>query len=282
MSDWKMQRAEVHKLISLYKENKCLWDYRSPEYKRPDLRKSAWSHLASVFAQDVLTIKKKIKHLRSAYVSEKKKVDELFGTLPKYHPNLFYFEQMSFLEPVIVSRKTIRHFENVETNQTDEDYNEDAMYSNLEYNTNVLEEKSISPPSSPQARQPDKSESYVQTFKKSQRQKLSPYYSKLNAAVKTLADVTQTISEESVYTSFGKTLALQLSQLSPLDATTAMSEIHQILSRNVIKFLTSRSNEMSNRVFAHTSNHQDELSDSEFIETVVNDLVEEDEPEEYK
>lgn len=62
-------------------------------------------------------VKKKIKNLRSAYVSEKRKVEssKKSGSSPEdlYHPHLFYFDEMNFLNSSVMFRKTTCNFERV-------------------------------------------------------------------------------------------------------------------------------------------------------------------------
>ncbi|XP_055837892.1 uncharacterized protein LOC129906241 [Episyrphus balteatus] len=276
MCDWKMRREEVARLISLYRESKCLWDYRSSEYKRTDLKRESWQNLSDIFGRPVDEIKKKVKHLRSSYVSEKKKCDEYFGVLPSYRPNLFYYDDMTFLDPIIVLRKMPK-FEKFENADSLIEFSEQPIENTISEQY-VTEEVVVSPPRlSPQR----PVESQQKPIKKHKR--LAPYYTKLNAAVNTLAEATKSTSEDSIYTSFGRTIALQLGQLSPLEATAAMSDIHQILSKNVIKSMMSKSRGMSSGGIRRDSGviGQPETKFSDLIETVEHELEEDDETAEF-
>lgn len=242
--DWSIQRDDIEKLIYLYKQNRCLWDYRSKDYKRNDLKKEAWQNMAHIFKKDVQAIKKKMKYLRSSYVNEKKKVEAYHGVIPAYRPHLFYYDEMAFLDPVIVLRKTptygpIEKFENADVS---EDYSMDPIDDRTNMD-NLIEEVDVSPEtpplsiSSPTRRDED---FFVQSNAK--KRKLSPYNSKLNNSINTIVQSTATANEEFIYNSFGTTIALKLSQLTPLDATISMAEIHKIMSKNVVKSLLANSN----------------------------------------
>ncbi|XP_054728521.1 uncharacterized protein LOC129237670 [Anastrepha obliqua] len=103
--DWR--QAEILDLISMYRESECLWNCVNPEYKDLDLKKTAWREIADHFERDVGEVKKKIKHLRTNYVVEKKKVDsKKYGDSGEsmYEPRLFYYDEMTFLDPVVVLR----------------------------------------------------------------------------------------------------------------------------------------------------------------------------------
>ncbi|XP_004536390.2 uncharacterized protein LOC101461773 isoform X2 [Ceratitis capitata] len=102
--DWR--QAEILDLICMYRENECLWNWLSSEYKDVNLKKNTWAEIADHFGRDVGEIKKKIKNLRTGYVSEKKRVDSSLNEAgePTYEPRLFYYDEMTFLNRVIVLR----------------------------------------------------------------------------------------------------------------------------------------------------------------------------------
>lgn len=97
----KLYKEDILKLIELYKKNECLWDFNNPYYKKSNLKEYTWKTIAMQFNMSVDDVKKKIKHLRSNYVAEKKKCDKS----DEYISNLFYYGAMSFLDEVIVLRK---------------------------------------------------------------------------------------------------------------------------------------------------------------------------------
>ncbi|XP_004536391.1 uncharacterized protein LOC101461948 [Ceratitis capitata] len=101
--DWR--HSEVMELICMYRQYECLWNCHSPDYKQQDMKKSAWIELSNHFEKEVDEVKKKIKHLRNSYTAEKKKVDKIKSLSGKaYEPRLYYYNQMTFLDPVIILR----------------------------------------------------------------------------------------------------------------------------------------------------------------------------------
>ncbi|XP_054087628.1 uncharacterized protein LOC128922109 [Zeugodacus cucurbitae] len=102
--DWR--QAEIFDLLSMYRESECLWNCLNPEYKDVDLKKNAWKEIANFFGRSVEEVKKKIKNLRTGYVLEKKKADSKNANSGDslYEPRLFYYDEMTFLDPVIVLR----------------------------------------------------------------------------------------------------------------------------------------------------------------------------------
>lgn len=101
------RHTEVLKLLRLYRQYECLWNCFSPDYKQPDMKKSAWIELSMHFGKDVDELKKKIKHLRNCYNAERKKVESSKNKhgIPTYEPRLYYYNQMTFLDPVVSLRK---------------------------------------------------------------------------------------------------------------------------------------------------------------------------------
>ncbi|XP_011206804.1 uncharacterized protein LOC105228613 [Bactrocera dorsalis] len=102
--DWR--QAEIFDLLSMYRESECLWNCLNPEYKDVDLKKNAWREIATFFGRKVEDVKKKIKNLRTSYVLEKKKVERKRAESGRssYEPRLFYYDEMTFLDPVIILR----------------------------------------------------------------------------------------------------------------------------------------------------------------------------------
>uniref|UniRef100_A0A0K8UZM1 MADF domain-containing protein n=1 Tax=Bactrocera latifrons TaxID=174628 RepID=A0A0K8UZM1_BACLA len=102
--DWR--QAEIFDLISMYRESECLWNYLNPEYKDVDLKKNAWREIAAFFGRKVEDVKKKLKHLRTSYLLEKKKVERKRTEAgeSRYEPRLFYYDEMTFLDSVVILR----------------------------------------------------------------------------------------------------------------------------------------------------------------------------------
>lgn len=102
--------VEVFKIINLFSQFLCLWDFQSPFYKRVDKKKHAWEEIAKHMEKNEEAVKKKMKNLRSAYLVEKKKVvsSKKSGSSVDglYIPHLYYFNEMRFLDRAICLRQT--------------------------------------------------------------------------------------------------------------------------------------------------------------------------------
>ncbi|XP_067637376.1 uncharacterized protein [Eurosta solidaginis] len=102
--DWR--RADVLELISMYRESECLWNPSCAEYKDIKFRNNTWKDFADHFDKDVYEIKKKIKNLRCMYNYERKRIEKATKISDKNNiePRLYYYDEMTFLDPVIVMR----------------------------------------------------------------------------------------------------------------------------------------------------------------------------------
>lgn len=110
---------QIMLLIELYRENECLWNVKSPEYKNNVKRKGAIANISEKMGFTEEIIKKKIASIRSTYLLEKKKIKDSqhtgTGTDDVYHSTLPWFQHMTFLNDVIIARKTL---DNLESQQT--------------------------------------------------------------------------------------------------------------------------------------------------------------------
>lgn len=104
------KQKEVLRFIDLYRSHEILWNMHSPLYRRHDLKMKAYKSISAEMEMSVEDVKKKIKSLRTAYSAEKSKVEKrkMFGspTEPTYTPTLFWYNEMSFLEPALIRRTT--------------------------------------------------------------------------------------------------------------------------------------------------------------------------------
>lgn len=109
--------AEVFKVIGLYKKYSCLWDRRSGQYKSSVSKDAAWIEISKEMKKPVDEVRRKIKNLRSAYLLEKKKVDESLkksiSPLDVHKPHLFYYDKMRFLDNIVILRKPTDSFSQV-------------------------------------------------------------------------------------------------------------------------------------------------------------------------
>ncbi|XP_017479875.1 PREDICTED: uncharacterized protein LOC108369295 [Rhagoletis zephyria] len=107
--------SDILRLICLFRQNECLWNFKSAGYKRVDLKRKAWLQISKELGKDVEEVKPKIKHLRTTYVAEKKKMDSSKksgeGAETLYELHLYYYNEMKFLDSVIVLRKTTSNLE---------------------------------------------------------------------------------------------------------------------------------------------------------------------------
>jgi len=85
--------ADIFKIINLYRQSECLWNFKSSNYKRTDLKNKAWQEIAKEMTKNVDEVKKKIKNLRTAYISEKKKLKAAKNLVRRQEKfmNLAYF-----------------------------------------------------------------------------------------------------------------------------------------------------------------------------------------------
>lgn len=82
---------------------------------------------------------------------------------------------------------------------------------------------------------------------KSSKKSRTSFDSKIDHAVDAIVDYVKDGTDETRYTAFGKTVAMQLSELTPIEATEMMDEIHQLLSKNIIKSMLARNKGITSR-----------------------------------
>lgn len=106
---------EIHQLMDLYRENECLWQVKSPHYKNYIKRKAAIADIAEKMGITEEITKKKIASLRSTYLLGKKKIADSkstgSGTDTVYISTIPWFNQMEFLDDVIIARRTISNLD---------------------------------------------------------------------------------------------------------------------------------------------------------------------------
>lgn len=107
----KISQSDILKLIALYRDEECLWNVNSKSYKLLHIKAKAIRKIANILGCDENCAKKKFKYLRAAYTAEKKKIENSkksgSGTDEIYKSNLFYFDEISFLDQVIVFRNSV-------------------------------------------------------------------------------------------------------------------------------------------------------------------------------
>ncbi|TMW54010.1 hypothetical protein DOY81_000942 [Sarcophaga bullata] len=224
--DW--SRTEISELINLYRQYECLWNPFNEDYNNGDSKQTAWMEIACVCGKDTNDVRRKIKHLRSAYVAEKKKCETSKKHGVAYMPNLFYYKDFDFLDAVVVLRK------------------------------------STLPPSTSQSflsSRSNRSRERKQKITKVDRKTLRD--TKFNNAIDAIVASVQASPANNgheehnecnnVFSSFGKTTALQLQQLPMDKATEAMAAIYQLIAKRTLDSLkksTPNSNQRRNGVIS--------------------------------
>ncbi|XP_020714395.1 uncharacterized protein LOC101462699 [Ceratitis capitata] len=241
----KLNRDDTINLIRIYGEYECLWNCRKKVYSNHVLKKEAWETIANNFDSDVAEIKKKIKYLRTAYVAERRKLEESKKNTANpsefYQPKLFYYNDFNYLDNTIVLRK--RDF-------TDKDYEDDEellpkkeiSYDELSNETNerLQENESVWEKCTPEDYL---DEDFQQPqFKKvkltSQHSSNSPlstinFEHYLNDGIHKHSKNSSPVAED-MYLAFGKSVGLQLKHLKTVNAAKAMAQIQEVLTKFAI------------------------------------------------
>ncbi|XP_035430335.2 uncharacterized protein LOC118262826 isoform X2 [Spodoptera frugiperda] len=109
----KLSEDETIKFVSIYRDNPCLWDITSENYKNKAMRQTALQNLCigmEIEGFTVEDVKNKIKSLRSTYYLELDKIKK--SSTPGasgnvYQPKVKWFAEFnSFIKNVMVKRKT--------------------------------------------------------------------------------------------------------------------------------------------------------------------------------
>lgn len=217
--DW--TRTEITDLIHFYRQYECLWNTANEDYNNFETKRNAWLQISNACGKEVIDVKRKVKNLRSAYVSEKKKCEASKEQGVNYRPNLFYYNDMDFLSNVLVLRKTTlspsagQSF--LLSRSGDSDVNIDA---NMEHKhkTVKVDRKSLR-----DAKFCSAIDSIVASVEQMQQK-----------TTKVVEQPDEEDDSSNVFNSFGKTTALQLQQL-PLDkATEAMAAIFQLVAKKTL------------------------------------------------
>lgn len=223
--DW--TRSEITELINLYKQYDCLWNTSHEDYNNYDTKQNAWLEIANTCSKEVGDVKRKVKNLRSAYVSEKKKLEASKDNNIAYKPNLFYFKDFDFLDAIVVLRKSC--IQSATTNsflssRTRESSNKERKHKMIKIDRKSLRDTKFS----------NAIDSIVASV-----QQIQPNISSASG-------MQEEDDANNVFDSFGKTTALQLQQL-PLDkATEAMAVIYQLVAKKTLNSFKKSRTEVHN------------------------------------
>lgn len=92
----------IEEFINLYRQNPCLWNVRSQEYRDREKKRLAYKVLAKKLQErepdaDREAVIRKINNLRTSYRKEVRKVWKVTAKGGSYTPTLWYFDLFSFL-----------------------------------------------------------------------------------------------------------------------------------------------------------------------------------------
>ncbi|XP_011190270.2 uncharacterized protein LOC105217123 [Zeugodacus cucurbitae] len=237
----KLNRDDTINLIRIYEQYECLWNCRKESYRNLVLKKKAWEEIAIYFEADVQEMKKKIKYLRTAYVAERRKLQESkrnsLNPTEIYQPKLFYYNDFNYLNSTIVVRK--REFIDDDEENDDEmcpkteDSYEELSNENCE---RLQENESVWDKCSPEDYL---DEDYQQQEFKKIRLTSNQNTNTSNSANDSIYNLKQkqykrcsetSLETDDMYLAFGKSIGLQLRNLNPINAAKAMAKIQGILT----------------------------------------------------
>ncbi|KAI8129488.1 hypothetical protein CVS40_1076 [Lucilia cuprina] len=215
--DW--TRTEISNLISLYRQYECLWNTSHEDYNNYEVKQNAWQDIAASCDKEVDEVKKKLKNLRSAYVSEKKKSENISKDHGiDYKPNLFYFNELEFLDTVVVLRKST--LSPTATQSVLSVRNKvDNLNGKRKHKIVKLDRKSLR-----DIKFNNALDAILASVKQQQTQPT------VNSSVGSVED-------DNLFSSFGKTTALQLQQLPVDKATETMAAIYQLVAKKTLDSL---------------------------------------------
>nr|CAI5827143.1 unnamed protein product [Callosobruchus analis] len=232
-NDAKTERHGKLKLVQLYRDNECLWDLKSQNYRNKEMRATALQNIAQEMNLEEFgptDVKNKIKNLRATYYLELDKIKKSSKSGADgnvYTPKVKWFEEMdAFIRNVSIQRKTTDNSDtsnNISVPGDHDEINSDAE------NNSPTPELGLTTSNSNEPTRP-----------RSKRSKLS----QMSEMIKDMKNVTQNINmpseEENDCDIYGKHVASQLKKLSERQFIIAQEEIQKIIT-------TCRLADMENR-----------------------------------
>ncbi|KAK4887321.1 hypothetical protein RN001_003592 [Aquatica leii] len=101
----------IQLLISLYRQNECLWNPKHSLYYNKLRKYDAWVQIAAELSSTVEECKKKVTNLLSSYRRERAKVKKKWSD-EVYESNWFAYKSMEFLFDKNCPRKTLSTAQN--------------------------------------------------------------------------------------------------------------------------------------------------------------------------
>ncbi|XP_037815031.1 uncharacterized protein LOC119605792 [Lucilia sericata] len=214
--DW--TRTEITNLISLYRQYECLWNTSHEDYNNYEVKQNAWQDIAASCDKEVDEVKKKLKNLRSAYVSEKKKSEKSKDHGIDYKPNLFYYHELEFLDTVVILRKSTLSPTATQSVLSMRNKGDNVNIKQRKHKIVKLDRKSLRDTKFNNA-----IDAILASVKKQQTQSTT--------------NTGDSIEDDNLFNSFGKTTALQLQQLPVDKATETMAAIYQLVAKKTLDSL---------------------------------------------
>ncbi|XP_050685593.1 uncharacterized protein LOC126980011 [Leptidea sinapis] len=255
--------------MQLYKLNPCLWNFKSPEYKIKQKRDAAYNSIVNgmnIMGFGTLEVKNKIRNLRSTYQQENKKFQESkksgAGLSNVYTSNIKWLKEM---EEVFSKDLNKNVFENI-PGLTNEDTVSQDSSSATSSHPNINQEVLANTSNHQQAPLTVTTTATGNTARATKRTKGN------FQAVSDLKKLNDGINSESetVFDVFGRSVALQLKNLSAENALIAQSRIQNILTEFGIKELRTTSSFSNHSYQTPSSVYSDTTNDYyQFDETYV-------------
>ncbi|VVD05990.1 unnamed protein product [Leptidea sinapis] len=240
----------------LYKLNPCLWNFKSPEYKIKQKRDAAYNSIVNgmnIMGFGTLEVKNKIRNLRSMYQQENIKIQESkksgAGLSNVYTSNIKWLKEM---EEVFSKDLNKNVFENDSSSATSShpNINQEVLANTSNHQQAPLTVTTTATGNTARAKKRTKENFQAVSDLK-----------KLNDGINS--------ESETVFDVFGRSVALQLKNLSAENALIAQSRIQNILTEFGIK-------ELRQRTTSSFSNHSYQTPSSVYSDT-TNDYYQFDE-----
>ncbi|XP_036338521.1 uncharacterized protein LOC118748253 [Rhagoletis pomonella] len=245
----KLSREGTISLIRMYGEYECLWNCRKKIYKETYMKREAWKAIANYFGTDVKEIKKKLKYLRTAYVAERRKLEESkrnsVNPSSVYQPRLFYYNDFNYLDNTVVLRKRELSDDDGDAGDREilpKEEASEASYDELSNDTNeqLHENESFWEKCAP--------EDYLdEDFKEPDVKKIKANSQENNNTITTVnssepsskrneqkRSPETSAGTDDMYLAFGKSVGLQLRNLKPINAAKAMAQIQETLTKYIV------------------------------------------------
>ncbi|XP_055384916.1 uncharacterized protein LOC129614366 [Condylostylus longicornis] len=110
----KLAGENLIEFINFYREQECLWNIYSKNYKNIFLKNKAYNLMAKKFKIGPQEVKTKINNLRSNFNREFKKCEDSkrsgAGVEDIYVPQIYWYDEMLFLKDCITPRASVSNF----------------------------------------------------------------------------------------------------------------------------------------------------------------------------